>query len=133
MVSMEEPREVLFVCLHGSAKSVVAAQLLRRFAKERGLGVSAYSAGVEPDDAVPPHVIAGLQTDGIDVSTVRPQPVTRELIASAQHVVSFGCDLSALGAVDPRRWDDVPPLSEGYAAARDLIATRVHTLLDEIT
>lgn len=67
------PREssVLFVCLHGSAKSVIAAEHFRRLAAERRLGLVADAAGMEPDADIPPHVIAGLAEDGIDAEARR--------------------------------------------------------------
>ena len=40
---------VLFVCLHGAAKSVVAAAHFRRLAAARGLAIGAVAAGTEPD------------------------------------------------------------------------------------
>src|SRR5919197_3449433 len=47
--SMPPPRRVLFVCLHGGAKSVVAAAHFRRLAAARGLSVDAVAAGMETD------------------------------------------------------------------------------------
>src|SRR5215207_1472346 len=41
---------VLFVCLHGAAKSVVGAAHFRRLAAARGLDIDAVAAGTEPDD-----------------------------------------------------------------------------------
>jgi arsenate reductase len=131
---MEREVDVLFVCLHGSAKSVIAAELLRRLAAERGLAVVTASAGVEPDATIPPHVVAGLGAERIDVSTRLPRQVSGDLLASATRIVSFGCDLSAVAPTSCaiERWDDVPAVSDGYAAARDTIVSRLHALLDEI-
>src|SRR3989454_7062849 len=68
--------KVLFVCLHGSAKSLIAAEYFNRLAAARGLGARATSAGTEPDDVIPPRVIQGLRADGIDVEGRRPQRPT---------------------------------------------------------
>jgi hypothetical protein len=64
---------VLFVCLHGSAKSLIAAEYFNRLAAARGIGARATSAGTEPDDTIPPHVTRGLGDDGIDVAGRRPR------------------------------------------------------------
>ena len=63
---------------------------------------------------------------------LRPRRVTRDELASAWRVVSFGCDLTAL-APDARieRWDDVPAVSEDYGRARDVIAARVRMLVGQ--
>ena len=58
--------------------------------------------------------------------------MTRDELAGAARVVSFGCDLSRLGATDVERWDDMPAVSDGYGKARDVIAARVETLVDQL-
>ena len=55
-----DPR-LVFVCLHGSAKSLMAAEYARRFAAERGLPLEVTSAGTNPDPEGPPHVVARLE------------------------------------------------------------------------
>src|SRR5262245_48624599 len=126
-------RVVLFVCQHGAAKSVVAAQHLRRLAQVRGVEIECLSAGVEPDDSVPPHVIAGLADDGLEFVATEPQLVTQQITERANHIVSFGCDLTEVAA--PERvivWNDVPAVSDGYAPARDAIVARLEPLLDAL-
>jgi len=124
---------VLFVCLHGSAKSLIAAEHFRRLAAERGVAVEATSAGTEADSEVPPRVIHGLLAEGIDVRGRRPRQVTREDVAKASRVVTFACDLGDLApnGITLDRWDDVPAVSEDFKRARDVIVTRVSQLLNE--
>ena len=128
------PPSVLFVCLHGSAKSVIAAEQLRRLAAARGVAVAATATGLEPDDAVPPKVAQGLLADGIDVRTYRPRRPTAADVEQATTVVAFGCDLGELAGRARRleRWDDVPAVSEDFAKARDAIVHRVTALLAEV-
>ena len=125
---------ILFVCLHGSAKSLIALEHFRRLADERGVEVGADSAATEPDAEIPPKVVQGLLADGLDVRGRRPLPLTREDLERASKVVSFGCDL---GALAPRglaieRWDDMPAVSEDFAKARDAIVARLRQLLDTL-
>ena len=130
---MPDTVDVLFVCQHGAAKSVIAARHFAQLARERGLTIDAVAAGVEPDAVIPPHVIAGLRGDGVDDHDTPPQAVTRDLLENAQIVVSFGCDLSAFAEDSGRivQWKDVPAVSDGYDAARTEILSRLHTILDE--
>lgn len=132
---MKTSRTVVFVCLHGSAKSVIAAEYFARLVAERGLDVRATSAGTEPDLDIPPHVTEGLLRDGIDVRGRRPRLVTREELANASHVVSFGCDLSRVAppGLAIERWDDVPAVSADFQTAREKIVARLHRLLAEVT
>ena len=106
---------VLFVCLHGAAKSVVAAEQLRRIAAERG-------------------VVAGLREDGLEVRGLRPSVVSAERLAAASHVVSFGCDLSAFGPPGrtAEQWTGVPDVSDGYDEARREIVARVEQLVETL-
>jgi protein-tyrosine-phosphatase len=121
---------VLFVCLHGAAKSLVAARHLERLARDRGLSVRARYAGTEPDPELTPTAVAGLRAEGIDTLGERPRRVTADDIARASRVVSFGCDLGALApGAAVERWDDVPAVGENYRAARDAIVARLPPLL----
>lgn len=129
---MEPARNVVFVCLHGAAKSVIAAAYLPRLAESRGSNIRAISVGIDPAPEVPSPVVEALLKEGIDVSHFRPRRGTRAELAVAWRVVSFGCDLGDLvpEGVIPIRWDDVPLVSDGVEAARDAIVARLATLLD---
>lgn len=127
---MSHPTKVLFVCLHGSAKSVIAAEHFRRRAGAAGLDVEVASAGIEPDVEVPPHVISGLAADGFDITGLAPPALDATNPGDPDVVVSFGCDIEdRLSSQSVIRWDDVPLVSEGYDAARDKIAQRVEALV----
>ncbi len=125
--------KVLFVCLHGSAKSLIAAEYFNRLAAARGLGARATSAGTEPDDVIPPRVAQGLRDDGIDVGGRRPRRPTPADVEGTAVVVTFGCDLGELASRASRieRWDDVPAVSEDFKRARDVIVERVARLLED--
>lgn len=124
---------VLFVCLHGSAKSLIAAEYFNRLAAARGLPARATSAGTEPDDAIPLRVTRGLGADGIDVQGRQPRRPMQADVDGSVVVVTFACDLGDLASRAPRieRWDDVPAVSEDFKRARDVIVTRVTTLLED--
>jgi arsenate reductase len=124
---------VLFVCQHGAAKSVIAARHLEALAQARGLSVSSTAAGLEPDDAIPPHVVDGLRADGVDDHVHAPRAISGELLENADIVVAFGCDLSAFPEVEKRviHWSGVPAVSDGYDAARAAILERLPAVLDE--
>jgi len=120
----------VFVCLHGSAKSVIAAEHCRRLAAAQGADVQVLAVGVEPDEHIPPHVVRGLADDGFDVSIRTPQRLTQAHLANADVVVSFGCALEPVGnARAVVRWDDIPAVSDGYAAAREAILERLEPLV----
>ena len=129
------PPTVAFVCLHGAAKSVLAAACFERLAEARGVGARALAAGTEPDPEIAPVVLRSLLAEGIDLRGQQPRRVTPDDLAGAAAVVSFGPDLSALVAPGRAivRWDDVPALSEDFEAGRAAILARLPALLEEVS
>lgn len=129
---MSEHR-VLFVCLHGAAKSVVAATHFERLAAARGLRAHAAFAGTEPDPEIQPRVVRELLAEGVDVQSLRPRGVTEADVASASRVITFGCEVTAPAAGPPvERWDDVPAVSDGYETARAAIDAHLVRLIEEL-
>lgn len=129
--SATQPSRVLFVCLHGAAKSVIGAAHFRRLAQARGLSVGAVAAGTEPDPQLAPGAVKGLTGDGLQPTPARPRPVTLYDLQSATRVVSFGCDVMPHQGQRVDQWD-VPAVSDGYEAARDRIVANVERLVAEL-
>ena len=135
MKGRAEMPTVVFVCEHGSAKSLVAASLFERMAMEQGVAARAVSRGTAPDPSVPPVVVQALRGDGFDVGSFRPQALTEADIASASRVIAIGVDLGPVGASAKGRlvrWDGVPPVSTNYAEARQDLVARTARLLQEL-
>jgi protein-tyrosine-phosphatase len=122
---------VLFVCLHGAAKSVVGAAHFRKLAAAQGLQIGAAAAGTEPDAELGPKAVKGLAGDGLQAAPARPRPVTLYDLQSASRIVSFGCDVTPKAGVPVDQWD-VPNISDGYEAARDLIVEKVARLVADL-
>jgi arsenate reductase len=126
---------IVFVCEHGSAKSLVAASFFERMAKERGIAVRAVSRGTAPDASVPPAVVEALRGDGFDVAAFKPQRLKEEDVSGADRVVAIGVDLGEVGKKARSgvvRWDDIPPFSVSYPKARQAIQSRIGSLLDDL-
>jgi protein-tyrosine-phosphatase len=126
---------IVMVCEHGSVKSLMAASIFNRRAKERGLPFHAVSHGVNPDATVPAKISEALSRDGYNVSRFVPTLATTENLTNARRVVAIGVDLSAIApavAAKASRWDDVPAASMDYAAARAAIEKHIELLLDEL-
>ena len=124
-------QEILFLCPHGGAKSVIAASYFNRLAAARGLPfVATPAAAEEPYDAVPAPVADHLQGEGFDVRTLKPHHVEPGEIETAARIVTIGCHLS--GAVRSERWDDVPPASDDLAASVAAIRRHVEALAEDL-
>jgi arsenate reductase len=126
--------EVVFVCEHGAAKSVIAAAYFNKLAQERGLPQRAIARGTQPDEKYSSAAVAGLQADGIQVDKGKPVLVTDSDVAKATQVVTLGCKLP--DRVRPtgklEQWDQIPSVSEDYPAAREAIKKRVEQLVNEL-
>lgn len=134
--SFQNPRggtqTVLFICEHGSAKSVVAAAHFNRLAARRGLGVRAVSRGMDPDNENHPAAVNGLKADGLQPQAT-PRKLSPDDLETASRVIAF----SDLPAQYPTRvpvqvWT-VTPVSENYEASRNTIISSIKRLLEELS
>jgi protein-tyrosine-phosphatase len=123
---------ILFLCPHNAAKSVLAAAYTQTLAKERGLTLTVATAGTEPDEQVAPKVVTFLKHQGI-TNLQKPRKVTREDIVFATHIISMGCNLGDLPLEDEsvEMWN-VPAVSENLEVAYQHIQKSVEALLDRI-
>jgi arsenate reductase (thioredoxin) len=124
---------VVFVCEHGSAKSVIAAAHFQRMADAAGLDVRAISRGTDPDPTFPPNAINGLARDGLRPLDDAPTRLSPEDLSGAMTVVSF-CTLpdiySYCGPLE--RWEGIPAVSDDYDTARRAIVQRIETLVEQL-
>jgi arsenate reductase len=81
---------VLFVCLHNAGRSQMSRALFERAAAGRHTAESAGSVA-EPAGRVHPEVITVMKELGLDLSDLRPQPLTDELAGRADVLVTMGC------------------------------------------
>ena len=124
-------QKVAFVCLHGSAKSLIAAERFNRLATANGLPFRATTSGPEPDAEVPGNVVAGFKSHGIDVSGTKPTLIAANQLTDADLIVSFACDAGRrLAPGKPEvRWDDCPTVADDFDVAWGFITGRVEELL----
>jgi arsenate reductase len=129
--------QVLFVCEHGNVKSLMAASYFNQLARERRLPFRAVSRGSAPDSTtVPPAIIQGLRGDGFDVRSFHPSPVRASDVSASQRVITIGTALptDAQVTIQPtiEQWNDVPPASVDYGAARDSLKGHIKKLVEQL-
>ena len=121
---------VVFVCLHGSVKSQMAAAHFNRIARERGLPFTAISRGIEVDTSIPTRIRDGLNLDGLAPTDDIPIGLTADEAGRATKVVAFDrVPEERRGTSEVTYWSDVPPATKDYAAARDVIVRHIDTLV----
>lgn len=131
-----ENQTILFVCEHGSAKSVIAAAHFNRLAEQRKLPYRAVARGINPDPEIPQRVRVNLAKDGLDVAAWKPQRVAEKDVRGAARVVTFGCKLPFPEKITAGKlvdWQDVPSTSEDYERARTVIVDKIEALIKTLT
>ena len=126
--------QIVFLCPHGAAKSVIAAAYCQQLADRHNVPLRATAAGTEPDAEFSPAVLELLRMEGIDITDQRPRRVTHEELVSAARIISLGCDLDdlPLTGMVVERWDDMPPPSQNLLLARDQIRAHVEQLVETL-
>jgi arsenate reductase len=125
---------VVFVCEHGSAKSIIAAAEFKRMAAERGLDLNILARGTSPDAEIPKLVRDGLKADGHDVGVLKPTKVSEKDLKGATKIVSFGPDLTPwlTDGAKVTDWSATPSVSQDYRGARDYIRKQLELLLKDL-
>ena len=128
-------KRVLFVCVHNSGRSQMAAAFMERLAN----GVVAVdSAGTVPSDAVNPVVVDAMKEKGLDVSEGKPKLLTQDMADAADRIITMGCSIEeACPAtfVPTEDWgleDPAGKAIEEVRAIRDEVQLRVKWLLAEL-
>src|SRR2546425_4965652 len=124
---------VLFACVHNAGRSQIAAAWFNALADPAK--AHAISAGTNPATHIHSAVVEVMREVGIDVSGVRPQPLTDALAAGAHWLITMGCDEECPVVPGVRRedWviDDPAALPiQRVRAIRDEIQTRVEGFLE---
>lgn len=132
--SVKRVPEVLFVCVGNAGRSQMAAALTRHHAGSR---LHIRTGGSNPHEAIYPEVVEVMAEAGLSLEEEFPKPLTNEVLAAADVVVTMGCGDSC-PILPGRRYEDWPiddPASqpvEHVRAIRDEIDRHVQTLLAEL-
>ena len=125
---------VLFLCIHNSGRSQMAAGFMRHLGAGR---VTVYSAGSEPANVINPSAVAVMKEVGIDIASAQPQLWTMEMLEAVDVVVTMGCG-DACPFLPGKKYVDWPlndPAGQGIDAVRpirDEIQKLVEDLIEQI-
>jgi len=115
---------VIFACVHNAGRSQMAAAFFNEMTNPAL--ARAVSAGTRPAARVHPEVVEAMREVGIDVGAAKPRPLTSELAAGAQLLITMGCGDECPVAPRLRREDWPLEDPKGQPAAR------VREIRDEI-
>jgi arsenate reductase (thioredoxin) len=126
---------ILFICEHGSAKSIVAAAHFNDVAARNGLPYRAMARGVHPDKEIPPYITSGLAAEGLNIRSWQPKRFSEDDALRSDRIITLGCALptSKAFAADKLQDWNIPSPSDNYKNASRAISERVALLLRELT
>jgi protein-tyrosine-phosphatase len=130
----KEVPEVLFVCVRNAGRSQMAAALL---ARDAGGKAHARSAGSVPGEGIDAQVREVMAEIGVHLSDAYPKPLTDEVVAAADVVVTMGCGDACPILLGKRYedWDVPDPAGrdiDDVRRIRDEIARRVRWLTEDL-
>ncbi|WP_462187368.1 MULTISPECIES: arsenate reductase ArsC [unclassified Frankia] len=123
--------EVLFVCVHNAGRSQMAAVFTRHYA---GTQLHIRTGGSDPAEGIHPEVIVAMKEIGLSLDEEFPKPLTDDILAAADVVITMGCG-DTCPYVPGKRYEDWPiddpavSAPQRVRAIRDDIGTRVRGLL----
>ncbi len=126
--------DVLFVCVHNSGRSQIAAGFMSKLGGEK---VVVRSAGSAPKESISLTVIEAMAEIGIDITQEYPKPLTDEVVRASDAVITMGCG-DACPIYPGKRYEDWvldDPAGQGIESVRvirDEIKGRVEKLLAEL-
>ena len=126
--------DILFVCVHNSGRSQMAAGFTSQLG---GSKVVVRSAGSAPRESISPIVIEVMSELGIDITDEYPKPLTDEVVRASDAVITMGCG-DACPIFPGKRYEDwvlddpADQSIEAVRVIRDEIKRRVEQLLAEL-
>ncbi len=130
---MSDKKTIVFVCLHGSAASQVAAAHFNKIASAQGVPYVAVSRGIAVNNSIPIQIRDGLSLDGLAPLNDVPKPLTPNEAGDATMLVAFDpVPADKRGESEVSYWSDAPPVMRDYAAARDAIVHHIDDLVPKL-
>jgi arsenate reductase len=137
---------VLILCTHNSARSVLAEGMLNHWARQLGRDVRAFSAGSAPSGRINPFALDALRAAGVDTSGYRSKSWDEFAAPDAprMRIVITVCDSAAAetcpywpGSPVKVHWGYPDPSNapeaeraDAFARTRDAISNRMMRLLE---
>jgi len=128
------PPSVLFLCVHNSGRSQMAAGWFRSLANGRA---TVYSGGSDPTVDLNPVAVEAMREIGISIGDEYPKPWTDEVARAVNVIVTMGCgdECPVYPGVRVVDWPLDDPAGMGIEVVRpirDEIGRRVRGLLAEL-
>jgi hypothetical protein len=127
-----QKQKVVFVCEHGAAKSVIAANYFNKLAAERGLSYEAVCRATAPDSTLNAGTRAGLRKDNIQQNK-NPLKLNLADTINATRIIIFTPLPSNFKTGTPiEDWSATQNVDGAYDQRSEAIKNKINTLLDSL-
>jgi arsenate reductase len=125
-------KKIMFVCEHGAAKSVIAADYFNKLAKERGLAFEAVCRATHPDSTLNDGTRAGLKSDNIKPN-LSPQKISLTDTTNVKRIILFTpLPKDFKTGIKIEDWSSIRNIDSDYSNRRDAIVKQINVLLDSL-
>ena len=135
LVTVGQNKKILFVCEHGSAKSMIATAYFNKFAKEKNLPWEAFSSGTDPDQEISPKTKQLLEGDQLYDKNLKPHKMSQADVNNAEQVVMFySVPANVSVKNNTQYWLGINAVNGDFQKLRDEILNKVvNPLIDSLT
>ena len=134
VISHAQTKKIVFVCEHGSAKSVIAATYFNKLAKEKNLSWEAVARGTDPDTVISPKTKQLLVEDDLFDKNFVPRKLSQLDVNDAQRVVLFyTLPESIKGKNNVEYWKGIDAVNGDFVKLRNDIVNKITPLVDSLS
>jgi arsenate reductase (thioredoxin) len=128
-----QSKKIVFVCEHGSAKSIIAVSYFNKIAKEKNLSWEAVSRGTSPDAEISAKTKKLLTDNRMPVPEIKPQVITQKDIDEANQVILFfSLPESIEGRDNLNHWLGIDAVNGDFEKLKDDILVKLLPLIDSL-
>jgi arsenate reductase len=128
-----QSKKIVFVCEHGSAKSIIAVSYFNKIAREKNLSWEAVARGTTPDAEISPKTKKLLTDDNMPVPQIKPQAITQKDVDEANQVILFfPLPENIEGKDNLDYWPGIDAVNGDFEKLRDDIVAKLLPLIDSL-
>lgn len=132
--ALAQSNKIIFVCEHGSAKSVIAAVYFNKLAKEKNLPYEAVARGTDPDTVISTKTKQLLIQENLFDKHFVPQKLSQQDVDGAQQVFLFyTLPQTIKDKNNIQYWMGVDAVNGDFVKLKDDIVTKIIPLIDSLT
>jgi len=132
-MAYSQTKKILFVCEHGSAKSMIAASYFNKLAK-KNIPWDTVSRGIAPDSIVSFKTRQLLEKEYLFDPTLKPELLTQEDVAEAEVAFLFyPLPANIHQSNNLNYWLEINAVNNDYQKLKDDIVAKIIPLIDSLS